>query len=379
MVLYVAAAPNVDTETREEYKIIYEGALGSYLTSADFILVLTGGSEPEILSSAGDYNILLAWPHYNSMPAALEAAAALKSMGRFVEVVQLEGPGAPPPLAKVERLVRLVDLLKRSPRLALVGSPNRWLVSSGLAGYPNLFIDEEGVYRRSLGLGARGEAEELISRAVESSFGAGELERPLAYAEALREAAGDVDGITLGCWCFDFGRVRERGWTPCISLAVLNDWGLTAACEGDLRALYSAVVLRRLSGKPAWISNVNMVTDSVLLLTHDGAPPSFGRYSIIPRMATKAVAALGVEVPPGVPTTLLRVSGDLKKAILLRGVTDVAQRIEACNTQVAVKLPEGAGRAVLRAGLGNHLAYVLDDVYEEARAYLEHLGATVLP
>jgi L-fucose isomerase-like protein len=93
-----------------------------------------------------------------------------------------------------------------------------------------------------------------------------------------------------------------------------------------------------------------MVTDSGLLLTHDGAPPSFGRYSIVPRMATKAVAALRVEVPPGMPITLLRVSDDLRRAILLRGLTDVAQRVEACNTQVAVKLPDGAGRAVLRAG-----------------------------
>ncbi|MGC9051470.1 fucose isomerase [Pyrobaculum sp.] len=379
MPLHVAAAPNVAAETREEYRMRYEEALGKYLGGANFILVLTGGSEPEILSAAGDYNILLAWPHYNAMPAALEAASALRAMGRFVEVVQLEGPGAPPPLARLERLVRLVDLLRRPPRLALVGAPNKWLVSSDLSGGPSLHIDEEGVYRRSLEVGARGEAEALVARAVESAFGAGELERPLAYAKAPREAAGGVDGLTLGCWCFDFGKVRERGWTPCISLAVLNDWGVTATCEGDLRALYSAVVLRRLSGKPAWISNVNMVTDGGLLLTHDGAPPSFGKYSIVPRMATKAVAALRVEVPPGMPITLLRVSGDLKRAVLLRGLTDVAQRVEACNTQVAVKLPDGAGRAVLKAGLGNHLAYVLDDVYEEARAYLEYLGATVVP
>jgi hypothetical protein len=102
-------------------------------------------------------------------------------MGRFVEVVQLEGPGAPPPLAKVERLVRLVDLLR-----TLVGAPNRWLVSSDLPGGPSLFIYEERVYRRSLEVGARGDAEALVAGAVESAFGAGELERPLAYAKALR-------------------------------------------------------------------------------------------------------------------------------------------------------------------------------------------------
>jgi L-fucose isomerase and related proteins len=39
-------------------------------------------------------------------------------------------------------------------------------------------------------------------------------------------------------------------WTPCISLALLNQMGIPAACEGDLRALYSIYVLFRLSGGP---------------------------------------------------------------------------------------------------------------------------------
>ncbi|WP_333639634.1 fucose isomerase [Pyrobaculum aerophilum] len=379
MGLRVAAAPNVDDETREEYRRIYEEALRDFLPRANFILVLTGGSEPEILANAGDYNILLAWPHYNSLPAALEATAALRESGKFAEVIQLEAPGSPPPAGIVERILRVVELLQKPPRLALVGAPNKWLVASDLPGKPDVAINEEEVYRKSLEIEAAAEAGDLLSKAEHSDFGVGEIARIMAYAKALREAAKNVDGLTLGCWCFDFEKVSLCKWTPCISLAVLNDWGITATCEGDLRALYSAVVLKRLSGKPSWISNVNSVGDDVLLLTHDGAPPSFGRYSIVPRMATRAPAALRVEVPPGLPVTLLRVSSDLKKALLLKGVTIEAQRVEACSTQVAVRLLTGRGRDVLRAGLGNHLAYVLDDVYEEARLYFERTGAVVIP
>ena len=39
----------------------------------------------------------------------------------------------------------------------------------------------------------------------------------------------------------------------------------------------------------------------------------------------------------------------------------------------------GAASDVFSAGLGNHLAYVLDDVYDEAKEYLLHLGAKVVP
>ena len=55
----------------------------------------------------------------------------------------------------------------------------------------------------------------------------------------------------MGCWCFDLEAVRKMGWTPCISLTLLNQRGLPAACEGDLQALFSMYVLSKLSGKPA--------------------------------------------------------------------------------------------------------------------------------
>lgn len=379
MPVFTAAAPNVDEETREQYLSLYKRVLGDLSQAANFIVVLTGGSEPEILAAAGDYNIILAWPHYNSLPAALEAAAALREAGRFAYVVQLEGPGAEPPMGKVERIVRVVDLLRRPPKLGLVGAPNKWLVASSLRGKPDVAIDEGEVYDRSRALGGLDVAERLVKGASHSAFSPHDLAPIAAYAKALAERAAGLDGITLGCWCFDFEAVKKRGWTPCISLALLNDWGVTATCEGDLRALYSAVVLRRLSGRPAWISNVNKVYDWGILLTHDGAPPSFGRYSVVPRMATRAPAALRVEVEPGRPVTLLRVSSDLKRALLLKGVTAEGERVDACSTQVAVKLAVGSGGDVLRAGVGNHLAFVLDDVYEEAMLYLEHVGAEVIP
>ncbi|WP_148682357.1 hypothetical protein [Pyrobaculum neutrophilum] len=255
-----------------------------------------------------------------------------------------------------------------------MGRPNPWLAASHFAGKPDVVIDEEEVYRESLALEAREEAERLAG----GPHGAEALERPAAYAKALLRRAAGVDGLTLGCWCFDFAAVEKRGWTPCVSLALLNDWGLTAVCEGDMRALYSAAVLSKISGRPAWAANVNYAGRGLLILTHDGLPPSMARrYRIRPRLATGAPAAIEAEVEPGRPITLLRVSGDLRRALLLRGTTAQAPRLEACAAQIAVETPQA--EAVLAAGLGNHLAFVLDDVYHETKAYLQHLGVQVAP
>ncbi|MFN3805489.1 MAG: fucose isomerase, partial [Pyrobaculum sp.] len=251
-------------------------------------------------------NILLAWPHHNSLPSALEAAAALRAEGKAAEVVTLEGPGAEPPLEKVGRLVNMFKLLEKPPRLALVGRPNPWLVASEVVGKPDVEVDEEAAYRLSLSMEAGQEA---------ARWGGGEaLGRIVAYGKALFKIATErgADGVTLGCWCFDFKKVGERGWTPCMSLALLNDWGLTATCEGDLRALYSAVVLSKIAQRPAWLGNVNKVEKETLLLTHDGLPPSMASRCVVkPRLATGAPAALMCEVETGRPVTLLRVSGVL--------------------------------------------------------------------
>ena len=222
----------------------------------------------------------------------------------------------------------------------------------------------------------------VLEGAEASDFSAADLAPVVAYARRLEELAKSRGwaGLTLGCWCFDLEAVKKMGWTPCISLTLLNQRGLPAACEGDLRALFSMYVLSRLSGKPAWLSNVNAARGDLLVLTHDGAPLVMApRYSVARRMLTGAPAAIKTRIPPGSPATLLRVSGDLRRALLLRAVTVEPEEVEACNAQAGFKLINGTASDVLSAGLGNHLAYVLDDVYDEAKEYLLHLGAKIIP
>jgi len=388
VVLAVAASRDVPEDVRKSYYEDFRKQLAglgvSPVPDSDVavVAVLTGGAENEILASARRYNILLAWPHYNSLPSALEAAAALRDSGRYVKVIALSGPDQRLDERAV-RALRLVELIKSgTPRFGLVGVPNPWLVSSNMM---LVTVDQISLEESLSGLDARAgleDARRLIAGAASSEFSDAQLAPIAAYARRLAELARGRrwDGLTLGCWCFDRDAVRRWAWTPCISLALLNQMGIPAACEGDLRALYSIYVLFRLSGGPAWMGNVNVAEGDLLVLTHDGAPPLMAEeYSIVGRMIAKAPAAIRAKFPSGSPATLLRVSADLKRALLLKAVTVDTDRVEACNSQIGLKLTVGSARDVYEAGLGNHLAFVLDDVYEEAREYLTYIGAKVVP
>jgi len=386
--LSVASSPHLAEDVKMHYYDVYRDMLEelgvAVVESSDVAVtvVLTGGAEPEILSYAARYNILLAWPHYNSLPSALEAAAALQERGLFVKVLQLQAPLSPPG-ERLLRVLRLVWLLKSGVlKFGVVGRPNRWLVASGLAG---VVVEEVSLEESLYGLNTEGaleEARRIVEGAEEAEFTPADLAPIVAYSRRLEQLARSRGwhGLTLGCWCFDVDMAKRIGWTPCISLTLLNQRGIPAACEGDLRALFSIYVLSALSGKPAWLSNVNVAKGDVLILTHDGVPLAMTRrYSVVKRLLTGAPAAIRTRIPPGSPATLLRVSGDLRRALLLKAVTVEPEEVEACNAQAGFKLLNATAADVFSAGLGNHLAYVLDDVYEETNEYLHNRGVEVLP
>lgn len=135
------------------------------------VVVLTGGAKEEVLSQASSYKVLLAWPHYNSLPSALEAAAALREGGRYAKVLEL-----PAPLAGLgERLLRalcLISLVKTGmPMFGVVGRPNRWLVASGLA---SVAAEETPLEETLEGLNL-GDGMEEAKRIVELSSVAGDV------------------------------------------------------------------------------------------------------------------------------------------------------------------------------------------------------------
>ncbi|WP_252901787.1 fucose isomerase [Vulcanisaeta sp. JCM 14467] len=81
---------------------------------------------------------------------------------------------------------------------------------------------------------------------------------------AMRSLYGKYDATAINC----FPYLIKHGVTPCLALARLNEEGLIAACETDLRALFSMVIARELTGYSGWIANMNHVEGGRVTMSH---------------------------------------------------------------------------------------------------------------
>lgn len=81
----------------------------------------------------------------------------------------------------------------------------------------------------------------------------------------MRSLYGKYDALAINCFPY---LVKHRV-TPCLALARLNEeGGLIAACEADLRALFSMIIARELTGYSGWIANTNRIEGSRVTMAH---------------------------------------------------------------------------------------------------------------
>jgi len=321
-----------------------------------FVLFLTGGVEHEFIhllgSSRGPY-VLIAHPGHNSLPAALEVAAALRQRGIRTEVLHLGDREAP---GRLEVLLRVSELARglRGKRVGLIGKPSPWL----LASCPDLRALEE-----RLGLSFVEIPQEVRpTQAVEPPSGERvepgeeELQTAAGLHAALRDLveAEKLDALTIAC----FDLIRE-GVTACWALARLPSEGIPAACEGDVPSLIALVLSHLLTGLPGFMGNPVDIDPKGerLLLAHCTAPLALLEgYRLRSHFESGTGVAVEGRLQEG-PYTLVRFGGrTLEKGFFVEGkvLGEEPKRPDLCRTQVAFKAPKGALRKLLREPLGNH-------------------------
>ena len=150
-------------------------------------------------------------------------------------------------------------------KIGLIGGASGWLISSG--------IDREAVQQT---YGAHFEDIELSE--LETAFSAVPTDAPEIgaicarmepyltggrTADDLREAARmylalraictqhSLNALTLKC----FGILDSCRTTACLALALLNDEGIVAGCEGDIPALWTMLYVNYAYGQPAFMAN----------------------------------------------------------------------------------------------------------------------------
>ncbi len=351
------------------------------------IAVMTGGTEAMILRAARSWEggiALLATPNANSLAASVEAAAAIRSEGRFVRVVKADS-WASIRWGDVQRAVRMsraVQILSKA-KFGLLGAPSDWLVASPPTLGP---LERLGARLERLPMDKlveayeRGESdskevEEVISKAKESHVPRGEVEKALRMKRALEEVlrSGGYLGVTVRC--FD---LIGRGVTACLGAAALNDADTIVGCEGDVPSMISMAVLAAVSGRPAWMANTTDVGRDSLLLSHCTFPLRLAdAYSLKTHFESGLSVGIDAALAPGERVTVARVDPRAARALVGAGTVKESSmgRETMCRTQVLISLP-GAER-LIRAPVGNHLAMTRGDFAEEVGEVLEFLGFSV--
>lgn len=249
-------------------------------------------------------------------------------------------------------------------RLGVVGKPSDWLISSDVdyaraksvlgAELVDVEMDElceeigKGGYSLAEGITLRALNSPLYGKAFRKEDFAGALD---IYGALGRLAAKyRLNGLTIRC--FDLlTRVRKTG---CLALAILNAEGKTAACEGDVPAMLTMAVTRRLFGTSGFQVNLSRIEGDLCLFAHCTVPLNMVALYCYDRHFESGIGvAIHGEFTPG-PFTIFKISSDLRHFIA-EDVELVENRYSdcLCRTQVVVKAP-GLSGYLLRSPLGNH-------------------------
>ena len=252
------------------------------------VMVATGGVESQfkaLFTAAVAQNpslkaqpvTLIADGRNNSLAAALEILTWLG--GKGVEGRILHGTND-------EIIASLVETRSgvslQGARIGLFGDPSDWLIASGVD--RDYLLDHFGVgtldidlQRLINGIKAvpKDEALKVAQNIVKKSRDVVEpscadmLEAAKTYL-AIKKICQEehLDALTIRC----FDIVNTCGTTSCLALALLNDEGIVAGCEGDMQTLMSMLLAKRLCGAEAFMANPSNLTGSTTMLAHCTIP-----------------------------------------------------------------------------------------------------------
>jgi L-fucose isomerase-like protein len=352
--------------------------------------VASGGSEngfKEYYASLPGPLMLLTDGLANSLAASIEILSWVREMGGKAEI--LHGPAA----SITRRILELArsDKAKKAlaaSRIGVIGFPSDWLIASSVdfpaakkrwgATFTEIELSVFGDY---LGKVDKAEAEAAAKNftakasAIVEPSGADIAAAAKVYL-ALKRLAADrgLDAFTLKC----FDILDAFKTTGCMALALLNEEGVVAGCEGDQRAIFSMLLAREATGETAFMANPALVDaekNRVIFAHCTIAPCMTQSYKI--RSHFESGIGVGIQgiVPEG-NVTILKVGGPgLDRYFLSAGkIVGNLDDPRRCRTQLDIELLEDASY-FLRAPLSNHHVIVRGDHTAELEAFMGAAGA----
>lgn len=369
--LFSAMSAEHDIRLTEPEKLPAGGADAATGAAPDLqvVFIASGGTENQFVAAWARLPrpvYLLTDGKHNSLAASLEISAWVRTRGERCEILH----GEP---AEVSR--RLGDLaavegtMRRlaGSRLGFIGTPSDWLIASSVDteslrarfGTETERVDLEELYRCIDGIdpaAARQVAAEVRARSTEVVEPNEEaLEQAAVIYLGLKQLISDRGLTAITLRCFDLvGRYHNTG---CLALALLNDEGIMAGCEGDQQALFSVVVANALTGEIPFLANPAAIdtAGNAVEIAHCMVATRVVRSF---RLRSHFETGIGVAIEgdyDSADLTISRIGGaDLSRAWVSEGRPEQAEYSEErCRTQLRLQL-DGDVRYFLEEAVANH-------------------------
>ena len=380
----------------EKYDVryIFPEELGNTIPNgATMVLVGSGGVEEMVKSNIDrlpPYVVLIADGLKNSLAASLEILSWMRMNGRHGRV--LHGPtsfimqGIDDYAAAHSAITRL-----NGKRVGVIGKPSGWLIASNVDyaamrerwGVEMIDIPLDEVvkgYETVTDAEVKNITDEFINKAV----GVKEPSRDevVKAMRLYRSVKGIVERYRLDAFtlnCFDL--IPTTRTTGCVALALLNQQGIPAGCEGDEQTLLTMLAVQAATGEMTFMANPSKILDNAaheMVFAHCTiAPAMTDRYIVRDHYESlSGVAVEGIFDP--MDMTVVKCGGKgmeryfISKAQLLECTTNP----NMCRTQLHLRLDQPLDYFLERS-IGNHHVIVRGDHADRLTVILRMLGANV--
>ena len=340
------------------------------------ILVQTGGSEgffkKDIYPKFNGPYYLLTYGANNSLAASLEILSFIKNEGKKGEVLHGD-------ISYIARRIMEIQNIKKEKkhRLGVFGIPSDWLISSNVdyKKCEEIFnIELIDVKQEEILEAINKHDEKALYDTFKAKFDNKELDKAYKIYLGLKDVVNkyELEGFTLRCFdILDFVKSSS-----CLALALFNDEGITATCEGDVPSLLTMFILQNkfnslsFQANPNWINPVK----NEITLAHCTLPLKMTKEY---NFDTHFESGIGVGIHGEMyesDITICKISNNLELFYVDQGkILKNEYRNDRCRTQIVIKL-DGNVSYFLNSSLGNHHLIIYGKKKEEIRRYLTTLG-----
>lgn len=346
-----------------------------------FVFAGTGGVEGIFLKAYKRLPqpvFLLTTGHSNSLAASMEILSFLRQKNIVGEIIH----GSFDYVKKrVIQICHIFEAKERicSLRLARVGKPSDWLISSNvdaqsskqINGIEIIDISMEEFYQEI----RKNEYpnNQYVELFKTGKFNENEKEKALYIYGALKRlvAKYHLNGVTVKC--FDLlDTVKSTG---CVGLALLNAEGIYASCEGDTPALISMAILGELTGQPVFMANPSELdTDNnEIIFAHCTLPINMiSKFELMTHYESQIGVAFRGKIDEGA-CTVFKTDGLLQQYFASKGeIIENLSRHNLCRTQIRIKMDQPVDY-FLKESIGNHHLIIKGDYVDLIDEFYKYL------